>query len=205
MVGPEAGWLLQLPLLRMLLRAGRRRATDSCLTPALVVLLPVPPRAHPPPSRSISSPSSTHPPPTPSPQPPWACRYWGQAGKTRYIQENKIKLRDLFEEAPEDEDYGKGGTPSKSAAAWAAIFRHSVASVQSSHSGGSGPPRLHHGLQRLQLAGTKLPVARVPGIGIYFNELLTGVPPVLVSVLSRHPRSVVFIPSRLLWSWHDRQ
>ena len=127
-------------------------------------------------------------PPTTLPQPPWARRYWGQASKSSYIQENKIRLRDLFEEAPEDElkdpeDPRSPTPPARGAAAWATMFRHSTVSIQSSLSGepANAAPRLHPGLQRLQLAGTKLPVARVPGVGIYFNELLTGVPPVLVS------------------------
>ena len=82
-----------------------------------------------------------------------------------------------------------GGGPSERAAYWASLFRLSVASVQSAATTAwdnafdpPAAPRLAPGLQCLRLAGTKLPVARVPGIGIYYNELLTGVPPVLVSL-----------------------
>ena len=35
--------------------------------------------------------------------------------------------------------------------------------------------QLEPGLQSLRLVGTKLPVARVPGIGVYLNDLLSGV------------------------------
>ena len=48
--------------------------------------------------------------------------------------------------------------------------------MHASHRGLSGEPLLLLvAPQALRLASTKRPVARVPGIGVYFNELLIGV------------------------------
>lgn len=59
------------------------------------------------------------------------------------------------------------------AAAWHGLLRPSGVSLARSSDSGRGAAEVQP-LQRLQLVGSCLPVARVPGIGIYYNELLLG-------------------------------
>lgn len=98
--------------------------------------------------------------------------YYGQTKKAQYIQSHAVELEDLFEAAPNDGDKAVDMV-------WRSMERHSAQSgvtiaTNSTKSGASAAVALHPGLQRLRLVGTKLPVSRLPGIGIYFSELLTG-------------------------------
>eukprot|EP00887_Chlorella_sp_A99_P002108 scaffold21.g2108.t1 len=125
--------------------------------------------------------------------------YYGQAAKAAYIQRNTIRLRDLFEEVDDADASRHGGSHHGARDAWAAMARHSMQSVVTTGTATTAAPRLHPDLQRLRLAGTKLPVARVPGVGVYFCELLDGVPPVLVRFLGQVPaihEVVIFLTNR---------
>eukprot|EP00887_Chlorella_sp_A99_P003937 scaffold11.g3937.t1 len=114
---------------------------------------------------------------------------WGQSRKAAYVREHKVRLRDLFEEAP------PSPSPKADAAAAATGPAPGGAGEAGAARAGGRAPRT----QRLRLAGSGARVARVPGIGVYYNELLDGVPPVLVRFLGQVPaihEVVIFLTNR---------
>ncbi|KAI7844072.1 hypothetical protein COHA_002216 [Chlorella ohadii] len=113
--------------------------------------------------------------------------HWGQTAKMELVRNGRTLLRDLFEE----------DTGAADAGAKPGLGRASVTSISTATSEKSGVP----GVPALRLASTKRPVARVPGIGVYFNELLIGVPPVLERFLQLMPAIhsvVIFLTVRVV-------
>ncbi|PSC70116.1 potassium transporter 12 isoform A [Micractinium conductrix] len=105
--------------------------------------------------------------------------HYGQSKKMAYVKSNRKLIRDMFEEES-TKSPSNGSTPD------ATTYNDDSCSVQRSPN-------------QLCLSKTKRPVARVPGIGIYFNELLLGVPPALerfMSLAGSLPKVVVFITVR---------
>ncbi|KAL4425077.1 hypothetical protein ABPG77_010391 [Micractinium sp. CCAP 211/92] len=119
--------------------------------------------------------------------------HWGQKKKLQYIRDNKILLRDLYEVDPAGPNKaGDGGA----VATWRGLLRPSSNSFAASSESGA---QAAQPLQALRLTGTDRPVARVPGIGVYYNELLLGVPPVLERFMSLVPalhEVVIFLTVR---------
>ena len=64
--------------------------------------------------------------------------------------------------------------PPAAAAGWQGLVRPSAATSDMSCGTGSEPAAAAQPLQALRLVDSKLPVARVPGLGIYYSELLMG-------------------------------
>jgi hypothetical protein len=64
--------------------------------------------------------------------------------------------------------------PLAAAASWRGLVRPSAATTDISCGTGSEPAAVAQPLQALRLVDSKLPVARVPGLGIYYSELLMG-------------------------------
>lgn len=121
-----------------------------------------------------------------------AAYHWGQQTKAVYVRAHAVKLSDLLEEAAGAGGGAKGGGARAPGAdgdgdGADAEDKLSVRSAASTVSSGGRLVALHPGLQRLRLVGTGLPVGRVPGVGIYYSELLTGVTPSLVRFLSLSP------------------
>ncbi|PRW58025.1 Potassium transporter family isoform C [Chlorella sorokiniana] len=113
--------------------------------------------------------------------------HWGQTAKMELVRTGRTLLRDLFEEdtAPAVDAVKPG------------LGRASVASISTATSDKSAMP----GVPALRLVSSKRPVARVPGIGVYFNELLIGVPPVLERFLQLMPAIhsiVIFLTVRVV-------
>lgn len=48
-------------------------------------------------------------------------------------------------------------------------------------------PKLYPGIKPIRLVGTKLPVARLPGLGFYYSELIDGLPPLFLKYLTLNP------------------
>ncbi|KAL4425076.1 hypothetical protein ABPG77_010390 [Micractinium sp. CCAP 211/92] len=119
--------------------------------------------------------------------------HWGQKKKLQYIRDNKILLRDLYEVDPAGPNKaGDGGA----VATWRGLLRPSSNSLPASSESGT---QAAQALQALRLTGTDRPVSRVPGIGVYYNELLLGVPPVLERFMSLVPalhEVVIFLTVR---------
>lgn len=123
--------------------------------------------------------------------------WWGTAKKASYVRKHAIPLTDLFEKS----SGGRGGVLRVTAGA--ANMALPPLAPSSAPVPGSGDEnltvQLHSGVKPLRLVGTKLPVGRVPGLGLYYSELLEGVPPVLVRFLTLCPaihETVVFVTVR---------
>ena len=109
--------------------------------------------------------------------------YWGQTKKYTYLKKNAVPLSSLLES---DEHS-------------AALERRSPlqnidGNVPAEYDGALIPA-----VKPLRLVGTKQRVAKLPGIGLYYSELVEGVPPVLVKVLSLSPaihEVVIFVTVR---------
>lgn len=126
--------------------------------------------------------------------------HWGQTKKLEYVRNNKILLRDLYDIDHIADPPAEGPAEGTGAAAgWRDLLRPSAVSVALSSD--SGQARAARPLQALRLAGSQQQVSRVPGIGIYYNELLLGVPPVLERFMSLVPalhEVVIFLTVRVV-------
>lgn len=114
--------------------------------------------------------------------------YWGQTTKANYLRKNAIPLSALFAVAGDSEQ-----RPTHRLAATARP------NDDDADDASTITLSLHPDLQPLKLAGSGQPVARFPGVGLYYSELLEGVPPVLVRFLSLSPaihEVVIFLTIR---------
>ena len=107
--------------------------------------------------------------------------WWGQVLKVKYIKKKAVSFPDLFE-------------PSRGLLALAtkyttktAEFVMSASALGESERAEGDTVRVHPGTKPLRLVGTKLPVARLPGLGLYYSELLDAIPPSLIHFLSLSP------------------
>ncbi|KAI3432754.1 hypothetical protein D9Q98_004295 [Chlorella vulgaris] len=129
--------------------------------------------------------------------------HWGQSMKLQHVRRRRLLLSSVLQR---DDPGAALATPLLLAAAPAldsekasSVARTSVTSTTSS-SKVSGARALQDG-NRLRLVDSGVPVARVPGLGIYYTELLRGVPPVLERYMSLLPAIhsvVIFLTVRMV-------
>lgn len=125
--------------------------------------------------------------------------WWGRATKATYIRNHIVPLSDLFEPGSSRDNPTSAPpvphlhlTPSRGGALSPPLNlplsddAGALASSREDQDSGL-TVHLHPGIKPLRLAGTKLPVARLPGLGLYYSECFDGVPPVLVRFLSLSP------------------
>ena len=116
--------------------------------------------------------------------------WWGGATKAAYIRNHIIPLSNLFEPGSNSDQpsFGPTRTPATLRLPVPASRGALLSNDNTTLSDQSAlTVHLHPGIKPLRLAGTKLPVARLPGLGLYYSECLDGVPPVLVQFLSLSP------------------
>lgn len=107
--------------------------------------------------------------------------YWGQTRKFEYLRKHMVPLDKIFQQTKNP--------------------GHSVLKVKTTHNSLEQVAEevLFPNLQDLVLNGTHQCVARIPGLGLYYSELVDGVPPVLMRFLRLSPvmhEAVVFLTLR---------
>ena len=124
--------------------------------------------------------------------------WWGQRAKVEYIKSHAVPITDVLEEGDvlvEDEEGEKkslvtntsiNGTKKSTPALGKVLLQrnNTMRSVLAKDDESSALIKMP---STLQLVGTKTHVNRLPGLGLYFSELLEGVPPALVRYLTLSP------------------